>query len=94
MVERILERGKASGRADDNVETALTRIRTFREQGAPTLEWLREAKVPIVELDTSGTPDEVWSQLLTIGRLMRSAVALEKSGLPLPTLPIGAPGRW
>lgn len=32
------------------------------------------AQVPIIELDCSGTPDEVWGQLLAVGRLMRYAV--------------------
>ena len=47
----------------------------FNESGAPTLKWLRQAKVPIVELDSSGTPEDLWSQLLVVGRLMRPAVA-------------------
>ena len=72
----ICRRGKETGRTDDTIEAALARIATFRKQGAPTMEWLRETKVPIVELDTSGTPDEVWSQLVTVGRLMRGAVAV------------------
>jgi len=77
MVERILRRGRDSGRSDDNSDAAMARIATFRAQGAPTMAWLRETKVPIVELDTSGTPEEAWTQLLTVGRLMRSAVAIK-----------------
>mmetsp|Transcript_42108 Transcript_42108/g.104849 ORF Transcript_42108/g.104849 Transcript_42108/m.104849 type:complete len:85 (+) Transcript_42108:26-280(+) len=84
MIERILKRGLASGRADDNLRTARARIETFRAQGEPTLRWLREHKVPIVELDASGSPDEVWAQLLTIGRLMRSAVSLQNSFMSTP----------
>ncbi len=76
MVERILRRAELEGRADDNYETARARIATYREQGAPTITWLREQRVPIVELDCSGTPDDVWAQLLAVGRLMRQAVAL------------------
>ena len=38
------------------------RIATFREQGEPTMSWLRDSRVPIIELDCSGTPDHVWSQ--------------------------------
>ena len=40
------------------------------------MAWLREQRVPIIELDCSGTPEEVWEQLLAVGRLMRPAVAL------------------
>ena len=45
MIERILKRAEIEGRADDNIETARKRIATFREQGAPTMRWLRKAKV-------------------------------------------------
>ena len=81
MIERILSRARKQaeagrGRADDNVETARERIKVFKASGASTMAWLRESKVPIIELDASGTPDEVWRQLLAIGRLMRSAVAI------------------
>tara|TARA_B110001452_G_scaffold190812_1_gene160998 strand:+ start:1027 stop:1272 length:246 start_codon:yes stop_codon:yes gene_type:complete len=69
-------RATIEGRADDNFETATNRIKTFQREGAPTLAWLRDAKVPVVELDASGTPADVWEQLLAVGRLMRSAVAL------------------
>lgn len=48
MVDRILARAETEGRADDNIDTALARIETFRAQGEPTLAWLREHKVPIV----------------------------------------------
>ena len=38
--------------------------------------------MPIVELDASGTPDEVWGQLLAVGRLMRQAVEIGSSVSP------------
>lgn len=76
MIERILHRGQSGGRADDNEETARKRIATFHAQGGPTMEWLREVGVPIIEIDCSGTPEDVWNQLLSVGRLMRPAVAL------------------
>jgi hypothetical protein len=31
--------------------------------------------VPVVNLDCSGSPDNVWEQLLAIGRLMRRATS-------------------
>jgi adenylate kinase len=77
MLERILYRSKIEGRADDNIEAARIRIATFKAQGTPTLDWLRRAGVPIIELNCSGTPDDVWAQLIAVGRLMRGAVALD-----------------
>ena len=62
------------GRADDNEATARQRIATFHEQGEPIAAWLRSARVPIIELDASQPKEEVWAQLLAVGRLMRGAV--------------------
>ena len=77
MIERILRRAKLEKRADDTEETARKRLAVFRESSVSTLEWLRAGGVPIVELDCNGTPEEVWGQLLAIGRLMRCAVAMK-----------------
>ena len=38
MRARLLERGKTSGRADDNEETIVKRFRTFVEQSKPVVE--------------------------------------------------------
>jgi len=79
LLERIIKRSKASDgnqRADDNIDTALKRLRTFHKYHKATIDWLREINVPIVNLDCSGTPENVWNQLLAIGRLMRPAAQL------------------
>lgn len=82
LMERIIKRAKQSSisndgnvRIDDNIETALKRLRTFHKFHQPTIDWLREEGVPIVNLDCSGTPQNVWNQLVAIGRLMRPVVA-------------------
>jgi adenylate kinase family enzyme len=82
LMERIMKRarqGADSGnqRSDDNIDTALKRLRTFHKYHKPTMDWLREQHVPIVNLDCSGTPENVWQQLLAIGRLMRPAAKLK-----------------
>merc|ERR1711998_192683 len=38
MQERLLERGKTSGRADDNIETIKKRFRTYIQQTKPIIE--------------------------------------------------------
>lgn len=84
LMERILKRGReCPGRADDNVDTALQRLRTYRKSHGPTMEWLRECHVPIINLDCSGEPDSVWNQLDAIGRLMRPAVQLKEKDLQM-----------
>jgi len=74
LIERILSRGRSGARADDNIETALQRIRTYHKYHNLTLEFLRTEHVPIVNLDCSATPDGVWEQLKAVGRLMRKAI--------------------
>lgn len=58
-------------RDDDNIHTALKRLRTYHKYHHSTMEWLRGQHVPVVNLDCSGTPENVWEQLSAIGRLMR-----------------------
>merc|ERR1719424_1837758 len=67
MLERILRRAQTEGRADDTRKAAVRRIAVYRQQSEPTLEWLRASRVPIVELDSSGSREEMWSGLKTTG---------------------------
>lgn len=85
LMERIIIRGKKADtavngqkkRTDDNIDTALKRLRNYHKHHHIAMDWLRAQHVPIVNLDCSGTADNVWNQLLAIGRLMRP-VALHK----------------
>ena len=74
LLSRMLKRRE--GRLDDNLDTALQRLRTYHQYHPSTLQWLREQHVPILNLDGSGTPESVWQQLVAIGRLMRPVVQL------------------
>lgn len=73
LIERIIKRGdtEKGTRDDDNIHTALTRLRTYHKYHHSTMDWLREQHIPVVNLDCSGTADNVWEQLSAIGRLMR-----------------------
>lgn len=42
MEERLIKRGEASGRVDDNAETIKKRFRTFMEKTVPVLESYEE----------------------------------------------------
>jgi adenylate kinase len=82
LMERILKRSREEpGRSDDNIDTALKRLRTYHKSHGPTLEWLRESHVPVINLDCSGPSESVWDQLEAIGRLMRPAVQLKEKDL-------------
>lgn len=75
MMERILKRSRENpGRADDNIDTALSRLRTYHRSHGLTLEWLKDNHVPVINLDCSGTQQSVWNQLQSIGRLMRPSL--------------------
>ena len=74
LIERILNRGRSGERADDNIDTALQRIRTYHKYHNMTIEFLRQEQVPVVNLDCSTTPDGVWEQLSAISRLMRKTL--------------------
>ena len=39
LMERLINRGKTSGRADDNAETIKKRLDVYNSQTAPLIEW-------------------------------------------------------
>ena len=59
MEARLLERGKTSGRSDDNIETIKKRFATFKNQSMPVLDILSERGL-VAKIDASQTPDEVF----------------------------------
>lgn len=51
MAARLLERGKTSGRADDNEETIRKRLQTFRNESMPVVDKYKEMVVTIPATD-------------------------------------------
>ncbi|KAL7542976.1 hypothetical protein ACHAXR_013015 [Thalassiosira sp. AJA248-18] len=73
-------------RSDDNVHTAIQRLKNYHKHHHSTMSWLKEIRVPIVELDCSGSKEDVWQQLMAIGRLMRPAVKLpQQANVQMPS---------
>jgi len=62
MLERLLNRGKTSGRIDDNIESIKKRFNTFQVTSMPVIEFY-EKKSKIIRIDASSTPDGVYSQV-------------------------------
>jgi UMP-CMP kinase len=62
LTARLLERGKTSGRADDNLESIKKRFVTFREQSYPVVElYEKKSKDKVKRVDSSvGTAAEVF----------------------------------
>lgn len=58
MEARLLERGKTSGRADDNEESIRKRFRTFIETSMPVVDYY-EKQGRVVKIDATPTAEEV-----------------------------------
>ncbi|KAK1752481.1 adenylate kinase-domain-containing protein [Echria macrotheca] len=59
MERRLLERGKTSGRADDNAESIRKRFRTFIETSMPVVDHY-EKEGRVVKIDATAPPDAVF----------------------------------
>jgi UMP-CMP kinase len=62
MKERLLNRGKTSGRADDNEESIKKRFRTFVETSMPVVEHF-EKEGRVVKVDATKGPEEVYTHV-------------------------------
>ncbi|KAH9025173.1 UMP-CMP kinase [Lactarius pseudohatsudake] len=58
MLERLLERGKTSGRDDDNIESIKKRFATYKETTMPVIEHY-EKSGKVAEVDSSPSVDEI-----------------------------------
>ncbi|KAI1356766.1 uridylate kinase [Xylaria sp. FL0043] len=59
MERRLLERGKTSGRSDDNAESIRKRFRTFVETSMPVVEYF-EKQDRVVRIRADVPPDDVY----------------------------------
>ncbi|KAH6691329.1 uridylate kinase [Plectosphaerella plurivora] len=59
MERRLLERGKTSGRADDNAESIRKRFRTFVETSMPVVDYY-EQENKVVKIKATATPEKVY----------------------------------
>ncbi|KAL1743293.1 adenylate kinase-domain-containing protein [Schizophyllum fasciatum] len=67
MLERLLERGKTSGRDDDNAESIKKRFRTYHETTMPVIDHYKSlGKVAVV--DASAAVDEVYQGAADVAR--------------------------
>jgi adenylate kinase len=65
MTERLLERGKTSGRADDNMDTIRKRFDTFTAQSLPVLDAYKEKGIAHVVSSTAAL-DEVYANVKAV----------------------------
>jgi UMP-CMP kinase len=61
MLERLLNRGKTSGRADDNIESIKKRFRTFVETSMPVVNEFEE-QGRVVKVNAMQSPEDVYKE--------------------------------
>ncbi|KAH9258139.1 pyrimidine 5'-nucleotidase [Batrachochytrium salamandrivorans] len=72
LVRRIIERGKTSGREDDNAEVLAKRFATMKTQTVPVVQRLEQEHLPVKRVNALGTVDDVWANVrLTLGEWWR-----------------------
>jgi adenylate kinase len=62
LVRRLLERGRRSGRADDNESTIRNRLRVYDENTRPLLDFYRDRGI-LVEVDGTGSVEAVTARI-------------------------------
>lgn len=62
MLERLMERGKTSGRDDDNIESIKKRFRTFVDTSMPVVDYF-EQQSKVVKLSCDHSVDDVYKQV-------------------------------
>lgn len=65
LVKRLVNRGKISGRSDDNEETIQKRLNVYHEQTAPLIEWYDKEGIHH-HVEGLGTVDEIFSRICEI----------------------------
>ncbi|EPB73202.1 adenylate kinase [Ancylostoma ceylanicum] len=104
LVERLLNRAKTSGRADDNIETIKKRLQTFATATTPVVAHY-EMKKKLARIPAHGTVDEIFAEVAqhidtalkkkdrttTIARALIDLAPLKKAGVPIFFI-IGGPG--
>ena len=62
LIDRLLKRGLATGRADDNEETIQKRLVVYNTQTAPLIDWYKEEKL-YHKIDGVGSMEEIFEDI-------------------------------
>ncbi|MCA9227317.1 MAG: adenylate kinase [Planctomycetales bacterium] len=65
LVQRMLKRAKVEGRDDDTPKTIHERMRVFRSETSPVLQYYRQRGV-LASIDALGSPDEVFGRIQAV----------------------------
>jgi len=64
-IQRILERGKTSGRVDDNEESLRKRFQTFYNETMPVITYYKQRDL-VMSVDAIAEPDQVYERVRAI----------------------------
>lgn len=64
LMERLLERAKLEGRADDNEETIKQRFKVYQTQTYPLIEWFRQEGV-LSEFTYKGSKEQIIDEIVS-----------------------------
>jgi len=78
LVERLLERAKVEGRADDTREAITERMHEYHKLTEPVLDHYKMKGVAVERIDGTGSPDQVFERI--------------RRAVPAPLAGEGAPG--
>jgi len=67
MIDRALERGRNSGRVDDNIDTLRKRLETYKNESLPVIEYFRKKGI-IEEVNSNRSKDEVYADIAKLIR--------------------------
>ena len=62
MTKRLINRGKTSGRADDNAESIKKRFKTFVETSMPVVDYF-EKQDKVVKITAVRSPEEIYEEV-------------------------------
>mmetsp|Transcript_25786 Transcript_25786/g.48070 ORF Transcript_25786/g.48070 Transcript_25786/m.48070 type:complete len:234 (-) Transcript_25786:1645-2346(-) len=66
LVGRLLERGKESGRSDDNIEVIQKRFKTHKESCLPIIQYFKDQGTTVHKIDSAKGVEQVFSSVVTL----------------------------
>lgn len=63
MEERLMNRGKTSGRADDNPETIRKRFNVFVQETKPIIAKMQKQPNFVIQVNAERAPDEIYKEI-------------------------------
>jgi UMP-CMP kinase len=83
LVGRLLERGKSSGRNDDNLATIQKRFQTFQAETNPIIDWYKnETNIPVYDIRTDKPIQQVHTDTLQYFTTTTTLSSVEETTTP------------